>query len=122
MSEHESTLRRLSVNDEAALASLLGTRIDLGEPSSELNAKTRALVRLGAVVVLGASPVTYQWATEVALAAGATDDEIVGVLSAVAPVAGVTRAVSAAPELAIALGCDIDEALEGVATPRGGND
>ena len=121
MSEHESTLRSLSVNDEAALASLLGTRIDLDEPS-ELNAKTRALVRLGAVVVLGASPVTYQWATEVALAAGATDDEIVGALSAVAPVAGVTRAVSAAPELAIALGCDIDEALEGIAAQRGGDD
>jgi len=108
------------VNDEAALASLLGTRIDLDEPS-ELNAKTRALVRLGAVVVLGASPVTYQWATEVALAAGATDDEIVGTLIAVAPVIGVTRAVSAAPELAIALGCDIDEALEGVGTARGGD-
>ena len=102
------------------MASLLGTRIDLDEPSSELNAKTRALVRLGAVVVLGASPVTYQWATEVALAASATDDEIVGTLIAVAPVVGVTRAVSAAPELAIALGCDIDEALEGVGTAAAG--
>jgi len=109
------------VNDEAALASLLDTRIDSDERCG-LNAKTGALVRLGAVLVLGASPVAYQWALEVALAAGATDDEIVGVLNAVAPVAGVTRAVSAAPELAIALGCDIDEALEGIAAQRGGDD
>jgi len=121
VSEHERRLRSLSVNDEAALASLLDTRIDSDERCG-LNAKTRALVRLGAVVVLGAPPVTYQWATEAALAAGATDEEIVGTLIAVAPVPGVTRAVSAAPELAIALGYDIDEALEGVATPHGGDD
>ena len=81
-----------------------------------------ALVRLAAVVVLGAPPVTYQWATQVALAAGATDDEIVGTLIAVAPVPGVTRAVSAAPELAIALGYDVDEALDPGSTPRSRDD
>jgi 4-carboxymuconolactone decarboxylase len=62
--------------------------------------------------------VTYQWATQVALAAGATDEEIVGTLIAVTPVAGVTRAVWAAPELALALGYDIDEAVETVAERR----
>jgi hypothetical protein len=56
--------------------------------------------------------VTYQWAAQAALAAGATDDEIVGTLLAVTPIPGLTQAVSAAPELAIALGYDIDEAVE----------
>ena len=116
MSEHERRLRSLALNDESVFASLLGARLDPDERSG-LNAKTRALVRLGAVVVMGAPPVSYQWATQVALAAGATDDEIVGTLVAVAPVAGVTRAVSAAPELAIALGYDIDEALERLSKP-----
>lgn len=105
------------MNDETALASLLGARVEPDERSG-LDVKTSALVRLGAVVVVGAPPVTCQWATQVALAAGASDDEIVGTLIAVAQVPGVTRAVSAAPELAIALGYDMDEALEDVATPR----
>ena len=104
------------MNEEAVVASLLGARLDPDE-LSELDAKTLALVRLGALVVLGAEPVTYQWATQTALAAGATDDEIVGTLVAVAPVPGLTRAVSAAPELAVALGYDIDEALERLAKP-----
>lgn len=117
MSEHERRLRSLALNDEAVLASLLGGRLDPDELSG-LDGKTRALVRLGAVVVLGAAPVTCYWAAEVALAAGATDDEIVGTLVAVAPVPGLTRTVSAAPELAIALGYDIDDVLERLARPR----
>ena len=82
-----------------------------------MDAKTRALVRLGAVVVLGASPVTCHWAAQVALAAGATDDEIVETLIAVGPVSGFTRVVSAAPAVGIALGYDIDEAFEAPAKP-----
>jgi hypothetical protein len=48
----------------------------------------------------------------VALASGATVDEIVGVLIAVAPTVGLARVVSAAPEVAFAIGYDIDAALE----------
>ena len=47
-----------------------------------------------------------------ALAAGATVDEIVGVLIAVAPNVGLARIVSAASEVALAIGYDIDAALE----------
>jgi 4-carboxymuconolactone decarboxylase len=121
VSEHERRLRSLALNDESVLASLLGARLDPDELSG-LDAKTLALVRLGAVVALGASPVTYQWATQAALAAGASDEEVVGTLTAVAPVSGLTRAVLAAPELAIALGHDVDEALERVANPGGRDD
>ena len=49
-------------------------------------------------------------------AAGATADEIVGVALAIAPVIGLTRVVSAAPELALSLGYDINDALETDAT------
>lgn len=42
-----------------------------------------------------------------ALAAGATDDEVVDVLSVLAPVVGVPRVSSAAPEVALAIGCDL---------------
>jgi 4-carboxymuconolactone decarboxylase len=117
VSECERRLRSLALNDETALAALLVAQLDPDEDVG-LDGRTRALVCLGAVLVAGASPVTYQWATQVALAAGATDEEIVGTLIAVTPVAGVTRAVWAAPELALALGYDIDEAVETVAERR----
>jgi alkylhydroperoxidase/carboxymuconolactone decarboxylase family protein YurZ len=44
----------------------------------------------------------------VALAAGATDEEIVGVLAAVAPVVGSARVNAAAPALGRALGYEVD--------------
>jgi len=56
---------------------------------------------------------------EVAFATGASIDEIVGTLIAVAPTVGLPRVVSAAPELALALGYDVDAALE---TPNGEED
>ena len=40
-------------------------------------------------------------------------DEIVGTLIAVAPTVGTARVVSAAPELALALGYDVEAAFEG---------
>ena len=43
---------------------------------------------------------------------GATKDEIADVLVAIAPLAGLGRIVSAAPEVATALEYDIDAALE----------
>jgi hypothetical protein len=43
---------------------------------------------------------------------GASEDVIAGVLLAIAPVAGLGRVVAAAPEVAIALGYDIEAALE----------
>lgn len=55
---------------------------------------------------------THQSVVGAPLASGATVEEIVGVLIAVAPTVGVARIVSAAPELALAVGYDIDSALE----------
>ena len=43
-----------------------------------------------------------------AIEAGATEEEIVGVLVAVAPAVGLARVVSTAPRLALAIGYDID--------------
>jgi 4-carboxymuconolactone decarboxylase len=80
--------------------------------ASCLDEKTHALVRLGAALAIDAAPSSYQSAVEPALAAGATIDEIVATLIAIAPTVGLARVVSAAPELALALGFDVDVALE----------
>jgi len=46
------------------------------------------------------------------LAAGATAEDVVGTLVAVAPISGLARVVSAAPEVAVSLGYDLDRAFE----------
>jgi alkylhydroperoxidase/carboxymuconolactone decarboxylase family protein YurZ len=91
--------------------SVLGIGRDTVEVS-HLDQKTHALVRLAASLAMGATISSYQSTVEPALAAGASLDEIVGTLIAVAPTVGLTRVVSAAPELALALGYDVEAALE----------
>jgi len=111
MADYKETLRRLALSDEGFMESELGMR---RAPSkvSRLDPKTHALVRLGASLAIDAAPSSYQSAVEPALAAGASVDEIVATLIAVAPTVGLARVVSAAPELAMALGYDVDRAIE----------
>jgi alkylhydroperoxidase/carboxymuconolactone decarboxylase family protein YurZ len=107
---HEEQLRRLALHDERCIASMLA--MDLGDGGCGLDARTRALVRLSALLALGAAPVSYHWCVGAALDAGATPDEILGILIAVAPVSGVARVVQATPEVALSLGYDLDVAFE----------
>ena len=109
--EYQERLRSLALNDEGFVGSVLGMGRDTVE-ASRLDPKTHALVRLAALVSIDATPSAYNAAAETALAAGASYDEIVGILIAVAPEVGRGRVVSAAPELALALGYDVDGALE----------
>lgn len=108
---YKENLRRLALNDERFVESVLGMGRNTVEVS-QLDQKTHALVRLAAALAMDAALSSYQSTVEMALAAGASLDEIVGTLIAVAPTVGLTRAVSAAPELALALGYDVDSALE----------
>jgi 4-carboxymuconolactone decarboxylase len=105
--EHEDLLRKLALNEEGVLASLLGTELVDSEPAG-LDAKTAALVRLAGLVAVESPPASYQWCVTSALAAGASDAEVVGVLAAVAPIVGSVRVSSAAPEVALAIGCELD--------------
>ena len=78
----------------------------------------RALVRLAAYVALDASPQAYTLGVVAAVSSGASPDEMMGVLFAVAPAVGVARVVSAAPKLASAMGFDVDRAMEYLMTNR----
>lgn len=108
--DHEDLLRRLTVGDEGATASTVCLSESTAAPG--LGPKHTALVRLAGLMAMSAPTAAYQWCVDLALAAGATDDEVVGVLIGVAPVVGTARVVAAAPELARALGYDLDGALE----------
>jgi alkylhydroperoxidase/carboxymuconolactone decarboxylase family protein YurZ len=103
----QETLRKLTICDET----LVGPGTD-PVASCELDAKAVALLQLAVSVALGSSAVCLQWIASRALAAGATDDEIVDVLLAITPVVGLGRVVSAAPGLATALDYDVAAALE----------
>lgn len=111
--DREERLRRLALQDEAFVESMLAMRLDNAHASG-LDPKTHALVRLAALAALGAAPVSFQCNVDAALAAGATDDEIVGSLIAVAPIIGLARVVSATPKVALSMGYDIDAALEAI--------
>ena len=101
-------LRSVALNDVA----VFGPLAQRGDDETRLDAKTLGLVRLGALVAMGATVPSYSAQVEYVISAGGTEDEIVGVLLAVAPVVGTPRAVAAAPALALGLGYDIAAALE----------
>ena len=106
---HERLLRRIALSDDTVVTSLLAPHG--GDLLPVLDVRTRALVCLGALISLGAPTTSYRCAVEAAYSAGATDEEIVGVLSTVAPVIGLARTVHAAPGLALALGYDVTDDL-----------
>ena len=105
----QEILRRLAIIDEGFVEDQTGLR--LGLPGFPLDPKTASLARVGALVAIGAPGVCLEWSTTAALAAGANEDEITGVLLAIAPVAGLGRVASAVPHVAAALGYDVDAAL-----------
>lgn len=102
-------LKRLALNDEQALASLMSG--DLGNWAKR-HTKTGALNRIAALIALDAIAPSYGSAVDAALAAGADDDDVIAVLIAIAPVVGTVRVSMAAPDLAFALGQDLDEPFE----------
>jgi alkylhydroperoxidase/carboxymuconolactone decarboxylase family protein YurZ len=99
------------MNDERFVESRLGIRVGDGDDLC-LEVRDRALVRLAALMSLDASPSSYLWAIGEAIDTGCDRREIVGVLLAIAPVVGVARVVSVAPQLSLALGYDVERALE----------
>ena len=111
MSEARDLLRRLAAHDEPSLQAVLAPTPEF-DPDSELarplDRRTRVLVRLAALLAVGASTASLRWATELVSAAGLDEDAVVGVLAAAAGAVGSARVVASAPRLALALGFDVE--------------
>ena len=108
---YQEILRRLAIVDEVFVCDQAGLVLD--RPGVRvLDPRTAALVRVGALAAIGAPEVCLEWSSSQALAAGATEDQITGVLLAIAPVIGLGRIVGAAPGVAGSLGYDVEAALE----------
>jgi alkylhydroperoxidase/carboxymuconolactone decarboxylase family protein YurZ len=106
----DETLRRLVVGDTRFLSELSVEAANTA--ASSLEPKTHALVQIAALTNLEAAPQSYTPCVEAARLAGASDEEIVGTLLAAIPIVGAPRVVSAARSLGLALGYDLDAALE----------
>jgi 4-carboxymuconolactone decarboxylase len=78
---------------------------------SGLDSRSYALVKIAALIAVDAPPASYVWQVANALAEGATPEDILGVLIAVAPQVGGPRVVAAAPEIMVALGLTLPDGL-----------
>lgn len=110
MRDFRDHLRRLALHDDAFVGALSAEENHL--TSAALDRRTAALVRVAATISVDGALASFQHAITLALAAGASTDEIVATLEAVTPVTGAARVVASAPKVALALGYDVESALE----------
>jgi 4-carboxymuconolactone decarboxylase len=113
VSGYRTILRKLALRDDRYIEALLADE-RVSAAVSELDPRSHAFARLGALIAVDAAPPSYMSAVEGAERVGISRDEIVGTLIAVLPVVGAARIVSAAPNLGLALGYDVAEAFEAV--------
>ena len=105
--ETHQTFSGVATGDLDALETAVGMR-EASRESTHLDARTFALVKIAALIALDAPPASYGWQIANALEEGASPEDILGVLRAVAPQVGGPRVVAAAPEIMVALGLDLD--------------
>jgi alkylhydroperoxidase/carboxymuconolactone decarboxylase family protein YurZ len=102
------TLTGVATGDMSLLDEVLGLR-EAQLESIGLDARTFALVKIAALIALDAPPASYAWQVGNALNDGASPEDILAVLRAVAPQVGGPRVVAAAPELMLALGLSLPD-------------
>jgi 4-carboxymuconolactone decarboxylase len=108
MDPAEDLLRRVALNDENVLGSVMTRRVNT-DSGTELESKIALLVRLGALLAVEAAAPSLREVVEKALAAGVTTNEIVGVLVCVGPTIGVASMVASASKLALVVGFDLED-------------
>jgi hypothetical protein len=110
MTTSEQALRRMAIADPMYCHAIMAA--EPTDPPLTLDPRSLVLLRLGGSMGAGmAGPLLRQRIAE-ALSVGVTFDEVVASLVALAPTIGIERTVALAPEVALALGYDIDAALE----------
>jgi hypothetical protein len=110
VNESRDLLRRLAANDEGSLRTVLApspiTSGHVPRPVLALDRKTRSLIHLAALLVIGAPTESLRWAADLAGTSGADDGALAAVLLAAGPAAGSAQVVATAPRLALALGLE----------------
>lgn len=95
------------MNDTPVLDLLARMTADSLE-ASNLDAQTLIMVRIAALVAMGAPPVSYALNLEAAGEVGLDAESLRGVLTAVAPIVGTPRVAAATGNIVRALAAEID--------------
>jgi alkylhydroperoxidase/carboxymuconolactone decarboxylase family protein YurZ len=111
--ETQDALAGICSGDVTLIEQAVGLR-EAQQERTGLDGRTFALVKIAALIALDAPPASYAWQVANALEEGASPDDILGVLRAVAPQVGGPRTVAAAPEIMLALGLSLpDDGTQG---------
>jgi len=116
MGSRERVLRRLALNDTRMMEEI---STDPSAEPADLDDRSRALVRLGALLATDSPVAAVRQGVAEAMATGLNADEIVTALLLLLPTIGMPRAAAAAPKLGLAIGYDVDAALEASGTANG---
>jgi alkylhydroperoxidase/carboxymuconolactone decarboxylase family protein YurZ len=108
MLQWQRTLTGLIIDDPSAVSAVLGD----GSSVEHLDARTQAMVRLAVACATDGSGITLERVVGEAMDAGASEDDVVGVLVVCGPLIGASRLVNTAPAVAAALNFDADHQLE----------
>jgi 4-carboxymuconolactone decarboxylase len=109
--ETHEALSGISSGDLKLLDEAMGLR-EAELEGSGLDARTFGLAKIAALIALDAPPASYAWQVANVVDDGATAEDILGVLRAVAPQVGGPRVIAAAPEIMLALGLSLPEGAE----------
>ena len=103
--------------DETPVLDLIAGMTADSIEASDLDPETLMLVRIAALVAVGAPPASYLLNLGAAGELGIGEEQVRGVLAAVAPIVGTPRVVAATGNIVRALGFALEMAeLEGGAT------
>ena len=94
--------------EKTTVLDLLGSMTMSSLEASSLDPQTVLLVRIAALVAVDAAPASYLMNLRFAGEAGVTEEQVEGLLAAVAPIVGTARIVSATSKLVRALDLKID--------------
>jgi 4-carboxymuconolactone decarboxylase len=93
---------------DTPLLDLITTMTTASLDASTLDARSLMLVRIAALVAVDAPPASYLLNLGVASEVGVDEEQVKGVLAAIAPIVGAPRIVAATGNIARALGFAID--------------
>ena len=96
---------------ERPVLDLLGDMTKLSIERTTLDPQTLMLTRIAALVAVDAPPASYLLNLGAASEIGVTEEQVIGVLTAIAPVVGTPRVMAAVGNIARALGFAIDLAI-----------
>jgi len=99
-----------NTDNETPVLDLLARMTADSLETSNLDAETLILVRVAALVAIGAPPVSYMLNLEAASEMGIDPEELRGVLAAVAPIVGTARVAAATGNIVKALAVELEVA------------